>query len=75
MVVHSHDEAYRVAREAETMGLSIPFPLNYSEFLNKRYYGAGVKQLFIDNADYLLQHMAIVPVAAVVLERREGSDA
>lgn len=65
MVVHTQYEADRVFKQAKTMGLTIPFPITYDNFLEKRYAGSNIKGLVIDNADLLLQHLAIAPVEIV----------
>ena len=51
----SREEAQRIVSVAESLGYKIPYPLTFSEVLNKEYYPPGVKKLHIDNADYLLQ--------------------
>ena len=66
MVVHTKTEAARVFVAAHEMGLSIPLPLTFGEFLDKRYYGKSIKGFLIDNAELLLQQLAPgVPVVAI----------
>lgn len=53
---------------ARDMGVKIPFPLTFSEFLEGRYYAPGVKQVYIDNADMLIESIARgVSVNAIVI--------
>lgn len=56
IVASCHREAYRVAEEARRMGLSIPFPLSYSEFI-KGEFARTLTGVVIDNVDQLLQYM------------------
>lgn len=58
IVCHSPMEAKRIAHLAKSMGLDIPFPLTYSEFLNKNYSAQNVKGLLIDDAYALLSTVA-----------------
>lgn len=68
VVTHTHREAYRLAREAETAGLSMPFPLLFGEeFLPGRYHAPGVRGVVIDNLDLCVAGVSKVPVRAVSL--------
>lgn len=67
MVVHSGDEAARVQKMAQSMGLDIPFPLTYNEFINKGYNRTGIRGFVIDNVDMLLQYISSVPIQAITL--------
>lgn len=58
---------YFVANEARKIGVSIPFPLTYDEFLRGQYYGKGVIGLLIDDVDELVNRIANVPVNAITL--------
>jgi len=55
IVCHNHNEAIRISEQAKKMGLNIPFPITYSEFVNGEFYSSGVKSLHIDNADLLFE--------------------
>jgi hypothetical protein len=66
--------AYGIANRAKEMGLTIGFPITFAEFREGQYYGQRVKNFYIDNADYLLQSMTIVPIRAIVLEKRENDE-
>ena len=61
------DEANRIFHQADSMGLNIPYPITFSEFINKQYYGKGIKEFLIDNADLLLQQMSSVPIRVISL--------
>lgn len=62
-----HAEAYRIAKQAEAMNLSIGFPIMYTEFLDKQYYGQNIDCFLIDNADDLLQALTPVGIKAIVV--------
>ena len=60
-------ECDRVFRQAGQMGLSIQFPITFSEFIERCYYSAGIKGFVIDNADALLQSLTPVPIRAITM--------
>jgi hypothetical protein len=67
IVVQNQPEAYHISSLARDLGYNIPFPLTAHEFLTGAYYGAGVKKLWIDNADIILQRISTVPIEAITL--------
>lgn len=68
IVCRSQDEAARISSIATEMKLNIPFPLTYSEFIQKQFYARGIKGFLIDNAEALLQSMAgSVPVNGITM--------
>ncbi len=74
IVCNSHNEAWQIHELSRQMGLEIPFPLTYSEFLHGYYHPQGVKNLLIDNADYLINSLSKSPIEAITLttDTREG---
>ena len=65
-------EANRIANQARDMHLDIPYPLTFSEFLNKRYHSAGMNGMLLDNADKLLEQLASkLPLHAITLTGEE----
>lgn len=56
-----------VAQMARDMGLDIPLPMTWGEFLRGDYHSKGVKGFVIDNLDLCIQEMTHVPVRAVSL--------
>lgn len=56
-----------VAQLARDMGLDIPFPMTWGEFLRGDYRAKGVEGFVIDNLDLCIQGMSHVPVRAVSL--------
>jgi hypothetical protein len=66
IVCHSHEEAYRISKLAESMKLSIGFPLTYDEFLHRSYAGSNIDKLYIDNLSMLLSHISTVTIDTVV---------
>ena len=67
IVCRSHKEARRICEQAKEMGLHIPFPLTYAEFLGKKYYTRGIKGFLIDDVDALLSYMSSVPIYAIII--------
>ncbi len=61
-----------VQRVAQDMGLDIPFPMTWGEFLRCDYRSKGVKGFVIDNLDLCIQQMTSVPVRAVSLTDAEA---
>lgn len=49
---------------AREMGVDIPFPLTWNQFVNGKYYGRGIRGFVIDNLDMCIQGMTSVPVLA-----------
>lgn len=71
IVTYSHEAAYKTAQMARGMGLDIPFPLSFGEFLRKEYFAKGVKGFLIDNVDMLLESLTSVPIGAITLTAQE----
>lgn len=66
IVCNKLDEANRIQYEAKQMGLDIPLPITYAEFVEKRY-GRNISGFLIDNLESLLQYLSNVPVNAVTM--------
>jgi len=60
-------EANRIQVKAQSMGLQIPLPITYNEFLKKGYYGKGISGFLIDNADMFLQSLSKVPINSITV--------
>lgn len=72
IIVRSIKEARRVFHRAEEMGLDIPFPLSYSEFIYGLYSGKNIKGFLIDDADALLQSLSKgVPILAISISESD----
>jgi len=71
IVVRNHNEAYRVSKKAEELGMSIAFPITYEEFWHGQYAGHNISNFFIDNAELLLQYMCKgkSKIAAITITR------
>lgn len=68
IVCSGHREARRLHREAHELEAPIAFPITFDEFLAGRFAEHNIDNLFIDNADQLLQIMTRVPIRAVTIE-------
>lgn len=68
IVCMNTQESARIQRQAQEMNLKIPFPITFDEFLQGKFYKAGVKGFLIDNVELLLQSIGRgVPVLACSL--------
>ena len=67
VVCPDRQQVRHVQRVARDMGLDIPFPMTWGEFLRGDYRSKGVKGFVIDNLDLCIQGMSHVPVRAVSL--------
>ncbi|MCM1224198.1 MAG: hypothetical protein NC548_58075 [Lachnospiraceae bacterium] len=58
-----------IFKMAKEMNSNIPFPLTFHELLTGEYYGKGVRRIYIDNVEVLIQQIASgVEVDSIVLE-------
>ena len=71
IVCSTKQECTRIALSARQLGLDIPFPITFHEFINGQFnYGGGIKGFLIDRADYLLQTLAReVPIEAISIDK------
>ena len=58
IVCASMPECARVFQVAQDMGLDIPLPITYEQFIKQRYAGRRIDCFYIDNADLLLQSLS-----------------
>ena len=58
IVCRSQGEAHRIAVAATAMGLRIPFPITYSEFVQGRFFGPNINGFVIDDVDELVRQLA-----------------
>lgn len=65
IVTRNRDWAYGLIQLANKLGLNIPIPLSYDEFINGRYNSAKCKHFHIDNAEDLLAHISEIPVKTI----------
>lgn len=57
IVCMSHEEAERVFHRAKELKKPVRFPITFDEFLAGAFYGRGVQEFYVDNADYLIQQI------------------
>lgn len=68
IVTRNTETAYKIRKQARIMGLNIPSPLSYKEFVDKKYYAHGVEKFYIDDVEALLSYIApAVKIEAVTL--------
>lgn len=65
IVCYSHSTADYIMRTALESNLIIPLPITYDDFINKRYYGAGIKGFLFDDVECFLQNLTTVPILAI----------
>lgn len=66
IVCHSLKEANEIQNRASEMGLKIPLPITYHEFLHQKYYLKGVKGFLLEDVDIFLQSLAPgIPIEAI----------
>lgn len=53
----------------------IPFPITFDDFINKNYYGKGIKGFLIDDVDHLLRYLTdyIIPIGCITITKEETS--
>ena len=73
IVCHSIKEAQRIFHTAKEQGKNINLPITYEDLLGERYHGQGIKEFYIDNADYLLQRLTAVPIEAISVNEPTNS--
>ena len=67
IVCFDYDEAVRIQMEAQKMGLKIPLPITFKDFLEKRYYGNNIPGFLIDNIDIILESLSYVPIDSITV--------
>lgn len=69
IVCDSVERCSIIAQKARESYLEIDFPISFTEFTRKSYYGKNIDCFLIDNADHLLQILAgSINIAAIVVE-------
>jgi len=69
IVCASWQHSFRIEQQALRMGLKIPQPITFSEFLQKAYYAPGISGFLIDDVDICLQSLTKVPINAISLTK------
>ena len=72
IVCMSQKESERILSHSQELGLNIPMPITYEEFINKRYHSKGIKNFLIDNVEDLLQTLTDVKIDAITLAEQEN---
>lgn len=54
IICHSNREAFKIHEQAKSMQLKIGFPITVDELLIGGLTGSSVKNLYIDNAEYII---------------------
>ena len=73
VTMHKH-ACDNIMRLAEKHNFKINFPLTIDEFIRGEFYSQGVKKIYFDNADLILQSLANnrnVSVEAITLTKKD----
>lgn len=73
IVCRNHKACSRIADYAERIGIDIPYPITYDEFITKSYYGPGVSRLYIDGVKELIERLSKshVEIEAITIDIEE----
>lgn len=72
IVCYSLDQATNIQFRAKEMGLNIPFPISFREFINGEYGRNNIKGFLIDDLDCCLQQLTNVPINAITMSIEDG---
>ena len=68
IVCPDREQVQFIQQQARQMGLKIPQPITWDDFIQRRWHGRGIRAFMLDNLDACIQSMARgVPVTAVTL--------
>lgn len=67
IVCHSKQEADRIFRVANSMGLKINLPITFLEAMQGQSRGQSCDKIYVDNADYLIRELFHDPVDTIVV--------
>ena len=67
----SYVTAKYVTQMAANLGVVIPFPLTFEEFVSKQYLARGIRSVCVDDVDELIRYISGVPIEAVALSSHE----
>lgn len=71
IVCLNQKEARRIANQATSMDLNIGFPVTFDEFRHQQLAGQNIQNLFIDNAEFLLQSFTPIRIKAITITDEE----
>ena len=67
IVCCDHRESNNIQNHALRMGLKIPLPITYEEFVQKRYHGKFIDGFYIDELEMFLKYLSDIPVYAITM--------
>lgn len=75
ILVGDRNRQSEVARMAHEMGLHIPYPVTIEDYLKTHFRGSFIKNILIDDADYVLSHIFYtVTIDAITMTEGEEKD-
>ena len=73
IVTANRNMAYCIMQQAVNMGIHIPMPITFEEFVKKRWCGRYIQAFLFDNLDICLSNVARgISIRAVSMERGKG---
>lgn len=60
-------QASELQNKASELGLKIPLPITFEDFLKRNHLGTNIKGILIDNADMLLECISKIPINAITM--------
>lgn len=73
IVCRGQNDAARLARQADEIGCSIPFPITYHEFVTHDFHTRNCSPLWIDDVGALLEYMTAASIGGFTVETGPGS--
>jgi len=71
IVCPNMDRAHKVSLMADDLGIDIPYPITFYDFMSGKYYPDGIKKFHIDDIDLCLQRFSRVPISTISLTSGE----
>ncbi len=67
IVSMNKDSCDNIKYEAEKLGLAIPPPITFRQFINKEHLDKEIKGFLIDDLDICLQKLTNIPINCITL--------
>lgn len=69
IVCFCRSEVERVWLIIKEKGYKLPMPITFNDFINNKYAGINIKNLYIDNIDLCLQTISRSPIGCITLNK------
>lgn len=71
IVCETSNECIKIQQKANRLNLNIKFPITYNEIITCKYYGRGIKEFYIDNAENFIQAICRYKVNTITLTKEQ----